>query len=158
MILSFQCLFSNISQLKSQRLPASMSRYLWFCLPSGCTRALNSGRWEEGTAAAGGPPPTCACDAPLGPTCAGGIPTRTGRLWPERSQRGAARCPFCLCLSPNGFDILGNIWVWFKNQKNKRRRWKRNAESHSLPRLHFHCIYQCKNRLLGLKQRDLVGR
>ena len=95
----------NLSRSTDWHICLSLTN-LWSCLPARCTRALSSGRWEEGRAAGGDPPLPCAGASPLWPTCAGDTPTHRGRLWPGQSPRGDGQCLFCLCWSPNEYGIL----------------------------------------------------
>lgn len=55
---------------------------------------------------ADGPPLSCAGVFLLSPACAAGTPTRTGRLWPERSPRADDPCPSYPCWSRDGSGNL----------------------------------------------------
>lgn len=120
---AFPCLHPQLttatcSQVHSVCGHAScLSTNLWSCLPAHYTRALSSERWEEGRAAAGDLPPSCADASPLWPTCADDTPTRRGRPGPLRSPRGDGPSPFCPCWSLNG---RGNLWT---GGRGFDRRW-----------------------------------
>lgn len=120
---AFPCLHPQLttatcSQVHSVCGHAScLSTNLWSCLPARYTRALSSERWEEGRAAAGDLPPSCAGASPLWPTCADDTPTRRGRPGPLQSPRGDGPSLFCPCWSLHG---RGNLW---KGGRGFDRRW-----------------------------------